>query len=116
MQLTIREASSYLGVNEATMTRWIEQRGLPAHRASERWYVNPIELWEWAVEHGVPASRAHPAPASIIAGVAPCWLWGAGWTAVRKRSRSWYCFASSSKFRTAWGIVSRYAAGAPSQS
>jgi PTS system nitrogen regulatory IIA component len=58
MQLTIREAASYLGVNEATMTRWIEQRGLPAHRASERWYVNPVELWEWAVEQRIPASRS----------------------------------------------------------
>jgi len=36
-----------------------------------------------------PASRAHPAPASIIAGVAPCWLCGAGWIVVRNRSRSW---------------------------
>ena len=58
MQLTIREAASYLGVNEATMTRWVQQRGLPAHRANERWYVNPIELWEWAVEQGIPASRS----------------------------------------------------------
>jgi PTS system nitrogen regulatory IIA component len=58
VQLTIREAASYLGVSENTMTRWIDQRGLPTHRASERWYVNAVELWEWAVEQGVPASRA----------------------------------------------------------
>ncbi len=29
------------------------------------------------------ASRAQPAPASIIAGVAPCWLCGAGWIVTR---------------------------------
>jgi PTS system nitrogen regulatory IIA component len=58
MQLTMREAASFLGVNEATTERWVDQRGLPAHRVDERWYVNPIELWEWAVEQGLPVSRA----------------------------------------------------------
>ena len=30
MQLTLRQAASYLGVNEGTIRRWIEQRALPA--------------------------------------------------------------------------------------
>jgi PTS system nitrogen regulatory IIA component len=58
VQLTLRQAASYLGVNEGTIRRWIDQRALPAHSVSERLYLNPIELWEWAVEAGVPASRA----------------------------------------------------------
>jgi PTS system nitrogen regulatory IIA component len=58
VQLTLRQAASYLGVNEGTIRRWIDQRALPAHTVSERLYLNPIELWEWAVEAGVPASRA----------------------------------------------------------
>ncbi len=58
MQLTMRQAASYLGVSEGTAERWIGHRGLPAHRAHERWYVNPMELWEWAVEQGLPVSRA----------------------------------------------------------
>lgn len=70
MQLTLRQAASYLGVNEGTIRRWIDQRALPAHTVSERLYLNPIELWEWAVEAGVPASRAlldvaHRAPDEV---------------------------------------------------
>jgi PTS system nitrogen regulatory IIA component len=57
MQLTLREAASYLSVSEATVRRWISTKGLPAHRANERLYCNPIELWEWALEAGVPVSR-----------------------------------------------------------
>lgn len=70
MQLTLRQAASYLGVNEGTIRRWIEQRALPAHSVDERLYLNPIELWEWAIEAGVPASRAlldvaHHAPDEV---------------------------------------------------
>jgi PTS system nitrogen regulatory IIA component len=57
MQLTIREAASYFGVNEPTVRRWISQRGMPAHQVYERIYLNPLELWEWAVEQGIPVSR-----------------------------------------------------------
>lgn len=57
MQLTIREAASYFGVNEPTVRRWISQRGMPAHEVYERIYLNPLELWEWAVEQGIPVSR-----------------------------------------------------------
>jgi PTS system nitrogen regulatory IIA component len=57
MQLTIREAASYLGVDEPTVRRWIHRRGLPVHRVSERLHLNAIELWEWATENGVPVSR-----------------------------------------------------------
>ena len=57
MQLTVREAAQHLGVDEATVRRWIGQRNLPAHLAHEQSYVNAVELWEWAVENGVPVSR-----------------------------------------------------------
>lgn len=57
MQLTVREAASHLGVNEATVRRWIDERGLPSHWVDERVYFNPIELWEWAVENGISVSR-----------------------------------------------------------
>jgi nitrogen PTS system EIIA component len=57
MQLTVREAASYFGVNEQTVRRWISQRALPAHEVYERIYLNPLELWEWAVEQGIPVSR-----------------------------------------------------------
>jgi PTS system nitrogen regulatory IIA component len=57
MQMTLREAASYLGANEATIRRWIKERGLPVHRVNERLHLNAIEVWEWALENGVPASR-----------------------------------------------------------
>jgi nitrogen PTS system EIIA component len=57
MQLTVREAASYLRVDEATVRRWIQRRGLPVHRVNERLHLNAIEVWEWATENGVPVSR-----------------------------------------------------------
>ena len=57
VQLTVRQAASYFGVNEQTVRRWISQRGLPAHQVYERIYLNPLELWEWAVENGIAVSR-----------------------------------------------------------
>src|SRR5438034_10791196 len=58
MQLTVREAASYLQVDEATVRRWIARRALPVHRADERLYLNANEVWEWATENGFPVSRA----------------------------------------------------------
>src|SRR5260370_26350528 len=57
MQLSIREAASYLDVDEATLRRWIRGRGVRVHRPDERLHLNAIELWEWATENGVPVSR-----------------------------------------------------------
>jgi nitrogen PTS system EIIA component len=57
MQITLRQAATYLHVDESTLRRWIKDRGLPVHRVNERFHLNAIEVWEWAVEHGVHASR-----------------------------------------------------------
>lgn len=57
MQLTVREAAQHLGVDEATVRRWIAQRALPVHVAHEQSYINAVELWEWSVENGIPVSR-----------------------------------------------------------
>jgi PTS system nitrogen regulatory IIA component len=57
VQLTIRKAAAYLGVDEATVRGWIADRDLPVHQVNERLHLNAIELWEWAVSHGVPVSR-----------------------------------------------------------
>lgn len=58
MRLTVREVAVHLGVDDSTLRRWIDQRGLPVHHVQERMYVNPVELWEWAVEQGIPVSRS----------------------------------------------------------
>jgi PTS system nitrogen regulatory IIA component len=57
MHISVRQAAAYLGVDEATVRRWIRDRDLPAHQVNERLHLNAIEVWEWAVAHGVPASR-----------------------------------------------------------
>jgi PTS system nitrogen regulatory IIA component len=58
MQLTPRQAGKLLGVDDATVRRWIDGRELPVHYAQERPYIHPVELWEWATEHGIPVPRA----------------------------------------------------------
>ena len=57
MQLTVRQAAAYFGVDESKVRRWITTRGLPVHQAHERFHLNAIEVWEWAVAHGVTVSR-----------------------------------------------------------
>jgi nitrogen PTS system EIIA component len=57
VQLTVRQAAVYFGVDDQTVRRWIADRDLPVHRANERLHLNAIEVWEWAVAHGVPVSR-----------------------------------------------------------
>jgi PTS system nitrogen regulatory IIA component len=58
MNITIRQAATYLDVPEATVRRWIASEGLPAHRVNEQLHCNAIELWEWATAHGHPVSKA----------------------------------------------------------
>ncbi|MBI2615390.1 MAG: PTS sugar transporter subunit IIA [Gemmatimonadetes bacterium] len=57
MQLTLRQATSYLNVDEATLRSWVKKRGLPVHRVNDQLYLNPVELWQWAMENGVVVSR-----------------------------------------------------------
>jgi len=74
MQLTLRQAATYLNVSETTVRRWVTTRGLPAHLINERLHCNAIELWEWAVENGMPVSKglleqargALEAPSSLV--------------------------------------------------
>jgi nitrogen PTS system EIIA component len=70
VQLSLTEALRYLKVSETTARRWIRDRGLPAHRADERLFVNAVELWEWALEHRIPVSadllaRARQSPETV---------------------------------------------------
>jgi PTS system nitrogen regulatory IIA component len=48
MQLTVRDVSKVLGVSEATITRWIKQRGLPARHVAGQYRFNRAEVLEWA--------------------------------------------------------------------
>lgn len=56
MQLTVRDASKYLGVSESTVNRWIKQRALPAHHAAGQYRFHRSELLEWATANNVRIS------------------------------------------------------------
>jgi PTS system nitrogen regulatory IIA component len=57
MQLTVREVSSYLNTPEATVLRWIKQRGLPAQQVGGQYRVNRAELLEWATAQKIKVSQ-----------------------------------------------------------
>src|SRR3954447_23062872 len=56
MQLTVREVSKFLKVTEATVNRWIKQRGLPAQHVGGQYRFNRAELLEWATANQIEVS------------------------------------------------------------
>jgi PTS system nitrogen regulatory IIA component len=56
MQLTVREVCKYLNVTEASVTRWIKQRGLPAQHVGGQYRFNRAELLEWATANQIKVS------------------------------------------------------------
>ncbi len=56
MQLSIRDLTRLLDVTEATVTRWVKQRGLPAQQVGGQYRVNRAELLEWATANRVRVS------------------------------------------------------------
>src|SRR6516165_10177192 len=56
MQLTVRDLTRFLNVTESTVTRWIKQRGLPAHLVAGHYRVNRAELLEWATANKINVS------------------------------------------------------------
>jgi PTS system nitrogen regulatory IIA component len=76
MQLTVRDVTRFLNVSEATVTRWIKERGLPAHRVAGQWRFHRTELLEWATAQRVrfspdmlsnPEADAEPVPSLVEA-------------------------------------------------
>lgn len=59
--LSVEEIARYLGVVEDTVYRWIERRGLPAHRVGKLWKFKTEEIDEWIRSGG--AGDPQPAPA-----------------------------------------------------
>jgi PTS system nitrogen regulatory IIA component len=56
MQLTVREVGTFLNVPEATVLRWIKQRGLPGHQVGGQYRFNRAELLEWATAQKIKVS------------------------------------------------------------
>jgi len=56
LQLTVRQVSQFLSVSEATITRWIKHRALPAQYVGGQYRFNRAELLEWATTNQVRVS------------------------------------------------------------
>jgi PTS system nitrogen regulatory IIA component len=56
MQLGIRDLTKLLNVTEATVTRWIKLRALPAQQVGRQYRVNRAELLEWATANQIRVS------------------------------------------------------------
>lgn len=63
MKLTTSDAAALLDVDESTIHRWIEERGLPAERLAGRTLLNRAAVLEWATLNRVAVSSRVFAPA-----------------------------------------------------
>lgn len=53
MQVDLREAARYLGVDEGTVTRWVRRGELRARQVHDRYRFDRIDLLEFASTHGI---------------------------------------------------------------
>lgn len=56
MELTVRDLMKLLDADEATVGRWIKQRGLPAHQVGGQVRVARGDLLEWATANNIRVS------------------------------------------------------------
>jgi PTS system nitrogen regulatory IIA component len=56
VQLTLQDASRFLNVPEATVTRWVKQCGLPAQHVGGKYRFHRTELLEWASANRIKVS------------------------------------------------------------
>jgi excisionase family DNA binding protein len=52
------EVAAHLGVAPDTVYRWIERKGLPAHRVGRLWRCRLAEVDAWVTSCGTEAVRA----------------------------------------------------------
>lgn len=45
--VSVDEVAKHLGVNKESVYRWIERKGLPAHRVGRLWKCQLSEVDEW---------------------------------------------------------------------
>jgi len=58
MQLTFREIEKAFNVEEQTLYRWLNARGMPAVKANDQYYFNSVEVLEWALKARIPLTPA----------------------------------------------------------
>ena len=62
--LSVEEITVHLGVARDTVYRWIDQKGLPAHRMGKLWRFKVSEVDEWVRSGGADESRPVSPPAA----------------------------------------------------
>jgi PTS system nitrogen regulatory IIA component len=71
MQLDLRDAARFLGVDESTLYRWVRHGDIPARPVHEQYTFDHVDLLEFASSRGIkvspemmaePDSRGHPMP------------------------------------------------------
>lgn len=54
--LSVDEIANYLGVKRDTIYKWIERKGMPAHKVGRLWKFNKTDVDHW-VREGDPNSQ-----------------------------------------------------------
>jgi len=55
--LSVEQIGNYLGVSSDTIYRWIDSRGMPAHRMGRFWKFKKDEVDEWVKAGGASTSK-----------------------------------------------------------
>ena len=61
--LSVEEITAHLGVARDTVYRWIDQKGLPAHRVGKLWRFKVSEVDDWVRSGGADELRPASPPA-----------------------------------------------------
>ena len=56
--VSVDEVAKHLGVAKDSVYRWIERKGLPAHRMGRLWKFKISEVDEWVHEGGAASDAA----------------------------------------------------------
>ncbi len=49
--LKMRDVCDYLSVTAETISKWIRNKGMPAHKIGKEWLFSQQEIDEWVVGH-----------------------------------------------------------------
>jgi len=57
--VSVDEIATHLGVAKDSVYRWIEKKGLPAHRMGRLWKFKISEVDEWVRQGGAAQDSGH---------------------------------------------------------
>ena len=54
--MSMKQLCAYLGISRDTATKWIKNKGIPAHQIDRIWRFDKNEIDEWMKNNGKSAS------------------------------------------------------------